>query len=304
MTHSFRTLLLLVLICCITAGAQQKKKITPDIAYKTPVMQLTKPLPAISGWQDGQSYIESRKKEGEEKPTQVMVDAKSGKDLGEKKPDVSWNEYRSLADSSIDISKPLQSTKDNTRHIYVKDNDLYVLDVVKKEFKRLTNNPPEEKNPTFSPDGNMIAYTREGNLFAIDLATGREKQFTNDGGELVYNGWAAWVYYEEIFGRPSRYKAYWWSPNSKQIAFYRFDETNVPMFPIYNSKGQHGKLEKTHYPEVGDPNPMVRLGVTDVSNGKIAWADFNEKDDQYFGTPFWTPDGNALWTQWMNRGHG
>jgi len=236
MTHPFRTLLLFVLLSCVTAGAQEKKKITPDIAYKTPAMQMTKPLPNITGWQDGQSYIESKKKEGDEKPSQVIVDAKTGKEMGEKKPDVSWKDYRSLADSSIDLTKPLQSTKGNTRHIYAKDNDLYLLDVVKKDFKRLTNSPSEEKNPTFSPDGNMIAYTRDGNLLAIDLATGQEKQITNDGGEVVYNGYAAWVYYEEIFGRASRYKAYWWSPNSKQIAFYRFDEANVPMFPIYNSK--------------------------------------------------------------------
>ena len=90
---------------------------------------------------------------------------------------------------------------------------------------------------------------------AVDAATGSETRYTQDGSDVVYNGRAAWVYYEEIFGRPTRYQAYWWSPDGKRIAFYRFDETLVPMFPIYNSRGQHGTLERTRYPKPGDPNP-------------------------------------------------
>ncbi len=296
------TLFVAVLVCVIALNAQQKKKITPEIAFKTPPMQLTKQLPNITGWEDDNTYIESKKKEGEEKPKAFMIDAKNGNELGEKKPAVNWDDFKTIVDTSIDASKPVLSTKDNARHLYARNNDLYLLDVPKKEFKRLTNNTSEEKNPTFSPDGNLIAFTRDANLFAVDLSIGKETQFTSDGGDVVYNGWAAWVYYEEIFGRGSRYRAYYWSPTSKEIAFYRFDETNVPMFPIYNSKGQHGNLERTRYPKSGDANPMVKLGVVDVATAKIVWADFNEQDDHYFGTPFWTPDGKELWTQWMNRG--
>jgi dipeptidyl-peptidase-4 len=231
-----------------------------------------------------------------------MTDALTGKTLGEKPPDVKWDDFKAIVGEGIDASKPALSSADNMRHIYQKDNDLYLLDVKQKKFQRLTTSPSEEKNPTFSPDGSAIAFTRDNNLFTIDCATGKETQYTTDGGEVVYNGWAAWVYYEEIFGRPTRYRAFWWSPDSKRLAFYRFDESLVPMFPIYNSRGQHGMLERTHYPKAGDPNPMVRFAVASVPDGKIVWADFNEKDDQYFGTPFWTPGGKELWTQWMNRG--
>ena len=281
--------------------AQQKKKITPEIAFRTPTLQLTKQLPNITGWEDNKNYLESKKKEGEVKAKIYIIDAESGKEIGEKQPTVNWDDFKSIIGEGFDASKPLLSNKENSRHIYVKDNDLYLMDTGKKEFKRLTNNASEEKNPTLSPDGNYLAFTRENNLFAIDLTTGKEIQYTADGGEAIYNGWAAWLYYEEIFGRPSRYRAFWWSPNSKQIAFYRFDETNVPMFPIYNSRGQHGTLERTRYPKPGDPNPMVRLGIIEAATGKTVWADFSEKEDQYFGTPFWTPQGE-FWTQWMNRG--
>jgi dipeptidyl-peptidase-4 len=157
------------------------------------------------------------------------------------------------------------------------------------------------KNITASPDGKWQAYTRKNNLYAKELSTGKELQLSDDGSDNVYSGYAAWVYYEEILGRGSRYRAFWWSPDSKHIAFMHFDESQVPVFPIFNSEGHEGFLEKEHYPKAGDNNPAVRIGIVSVDNPKTVWADFNEKDDQYFGMPYWTPDGSALWVQWMPR---
>ena len=162
----------------------------------------------------------------------------------------------------------------------------------------LTNN---EKNITFSPDGKWAAFTRNNNLFGLEVATKREIQFTTDGSDSVLNGYASWVYYEEILGRSSRYKAFWWSPDSKHIGFMRFDDSGVPVFPIYVSDGQHGYLENERFPKSGDKNPEVRLGITSIHNPDIVWADFNTKEDQYFGMPFWSP-GGEFWIQWMNRG--
>lgn len=81
----------------------------------------------------------------------------------------------------------------------------------------------------------------------------------------------------------------------------RFDDSQVPAFPIYVIKDQRGYLENEHYPKPGDKNPEVKFGVVDIETQKTIWADFNEKDDQYFGTPVWTPTGQ-LWAVWMNRG--
>ena len=53
----------------------------------------------------------------------------------------------------------------------------------------------------------------------------------------------------------------------------------------------------TRYPKCGDPNPKVRIGIVNLENGKTAWADFNEDDDQYFGTPFWGADSKAFFIQ-------
>jgi dipeptidyl-peptidase 4 len=161
--------------------------------------------------------------------------------------------------------------------------------------------PKDAKNLTWSPDRNWAAFTLNNNLYIRSAVTEKDYQVTNDGSENIKNGYASWVYMEEILGRGSRYRAFWWSPDSKHLSFMRFDDTQVPVFPIYVIKDQHGYLENEHYPKAGDKNPEVRIGLVDVEAQKLSWADFNEKDDQYFGPVIWTPD-SKLWVQWMNRG--
>ncbi|KIC96114.1 S9 family peptidase [Flavihumibacter solisilvae] len=158
------------------------------------------------------------------------------------------------------------------------------------------------RNQTASPDGKYFAYTKtDNNLYVMEVATKKETRLTSDGNDSLLNGYSSWIYFEEILGRQTRYKAFWWSNDSRQLAFMRFDETGVPVFPIYVADGQHGYLENNRYPKPGDKNPNVRIGIAHLDNNNITWADFNEKDDQYFGTPLWTP-GGQLWVQWMNRG--
>jgi len=156
-------------------------------------------------------------------------------------------------------------------------------------------------NPTWSPDSTKIAFTLKNDLYSIDVYSKHVTRHTYDGSDLILNGYASWVYYEEIFGRPSQYRAFWWSPDSKVIAYYRFDNSQVPMFPIYSAKGQHGSLNQTRYPKTGDPNPEVKLGFVSVNGGETVWADFDSKEDQYFGTPFWSGDGTKLMVSWMDR---
>ena len=155
--------------------------------------------------------------------------------------------------------------------------------------------PEGAVNLTYSPDSTMLAFTRANDLWVVDIAGGKERRLTFDGTETVMNGYASWVYYEEIFGRPSKYRAFWWSPDSQTLAFYRFDDTEVPMFPIYSPFGQDGTLRRTHYPKAGERNPQVRIGFASVADGSLTWADFDEHEDQYFGTPFWSADSRTFY---------
>ncbi len=169
-----------------------------------------------------------------------------------------------------------------------------------EKFSDFPLRPQGAVNLTYSPDSTMLAFTRANDLYVVTIADGKECRLTFDGTATVMNGYASWVYYEEILGRPSRYRAFWWSPDSKRLAFYHFDDTEVPMFPIYSPFGQDGKLRETHYPKVGEKNPDVKIGFVDVPaafDGHVStvWADFDEKEDQYFGIPFWSDDSRTFY---------
>ena len=174
-------------------------------------------------------------------------------------------------------------------------------------------------NLTYSPDQTKLAFTRDNDLYVVDIETEVETRLTFNGSDVILNGYASWVYYEEILGRPSRYKAFWWSPDSKKIGFYRFDNSQVPMFPIYSafanpeaaaSQSQSprvtdlalgGSLSETRYPKAGQTNPQVQIGIVDLDSNETTWADFNAADDQYFGIPFWGPDSQEFFIARMPR---
>jgi dipeptidyl-peptidase-4 len=182
---------------------------------------------------------------------------------------------------------------------YLRGNDLFIKETDVEI--QLTNDSAKEINPTMSPDDNYVAYTKNNDLYTLEISTKKETRITFDGSDVILNGYASWVYMEEILGRASQYRSFWWSPDSKNIAFFRSDDSNVPEYTITDAPGQHGIVDKTRYPKVGDPNPSVKVGMVSVNGGKINWADFNEQDDQYFGLPYWKPDGKTLLVQWMNR---
>ena len=189
---------------------------------------------------------------------------------------------------------------DNEKTVLIKNANVYLKE--NGTETQLTFDAAEEKNPTLSPDGKFVGYTKYNNLYTFEIEHKIERAITNEDIKGILNGYASWVYFEEIFGRPTQYRAFWWSPDSKYISFMRFDERNVPMFPIYYSDGQHGYIEETRYPKVGDANPTVKIGWAAPTGGNITWADFNDKEDQYFGWPIWNPNNNSMWLSWMDRG--
>jgi dipeptidyl-peptidase-4 len=93
------------------------------------------------------------------------------------------------------------------------------------------------------------------------------------------NGYASWVYGEEILRSNC---SFWWSPDSRHIAFFKTDDRAVPVFTMADATGQHGVSKKQKYPKAGDKNPEIKIGVISLTNNQVTWADFNEHDDQYF----------------------
>jgi len=284
-------------LVAVTAWSQGTKRLTYGQAYLRQEPRLLKPLSDIEGWYDAESYLFWE--HDEKTKSDILYKVKAG--TGAKTVVLDYDAIRKNCPAGFPASAPEGTTSDFGGLLYSSDNDLYFYSVRSGQLRRLTDNPDPEKNPTLSPDGKSVAFTRKNNLFTVDAASGRETQLTSDGSAAVYNGWASWVYYEEILERASRYKAFWWSPDSRRIAFLRFDDGPVPEFPLFRSDGVHGELEVGRYPQPGDPNPKVRLGIASAADGKVVWADFDERSDQYLAWPFWPPDSSRVTVQWMNR---
>lgn len=265
-------ILVLFLLFAVAATAQQKD-FTMEQMLKGAPHKVTKSLPRFVKWIDDNNVVIAR--DGKS----VLVNCKTGKETI--------------------YTQPTPMVKLELPEVIAKNNDLYLK--TGTEETQLTNTKDIEKNPTLSPDNNHVAFTRNNNLFTINLTSKKEIQLTFDGTDVILNGYASWLYYEEILGRVTRYKSFWWSPDSKKIAYMRMDESKVPMFPIYSEEGQYGFIEETRYPKAGDNNPEVKIGIVNADGGNTIWAVFNEKEDQYFGMPYWKPDASALWIQWMPR---
>ena len=184
----------------------------------------------------------------------------------------------------------------NFRKIYRKsgESDYYVYSLADKSLKAAAMNA---RTAELSPDGSMVGYERGGNMFVYDFATKSETQLTNDATREIFNGHFDWVY-EEEFGQP---QAWNWSPDSKYIAYWHFDESPVPIIQITNYEGLHNKWVKIPIPQVGDPNPIVKVGVLDVMTHKNIWLDTGLKGDYYIPRLYWTSEPNILAMMMLNR---
>lgn len=114
----------------------------------------------------------------------------------------------------------------------------------------------------FSPDGRQVAFVRANDLWITDLATGQSRQLTTDGSDDIINGTTDWVYEEELGLRD----AFRWSPDGRRIAYWRFDQSAVPAFPMITETGtQYPTVSVLRYPKAGAPNSRVQVGVIDVA---------------------------------------
>ncbi len=265
------TLSFLTLTCFLTSA--QKKELSDDQYFKNNFRGIVQSLPFATKWINDSHFI--LLKNGKK----FVVDCRDG-------------EEKEFDDSNVTELDSKPSVYNKNGELYLKKNDVEV---------QLTNDKEKKMNATLSPDGNYVAYTKNNDLYTINLNTKIENRLTFDGTDLILNGYASWVYMEEILGRSGQYRAFWWSPDSRKIAFFRSDDTKVPLFVITNSKGLHGEVENTRYPKVGDPNPAVKVGMVAPAGGNIIWTKIDEKADQYFGQPYWKPDGSKLLVQWMPR---
>lgn len=173
----------------------------------------------------------------------------------------------------------------------------FVYDIVAKKLQKFTDKAIQE--PTFSPDGNSVAYAFENNLFLTNLISGVTTQITKDGKKnAIINGITDWVYEEEF----SFVKAFDWNADGTKIAFIRFDETNVPEFSMdmYN-EGLYPSQNVFKYPKAGEKNAEVSLHIFDVKTNNVSTINLGNYTDFYIPRIKWTNDAAVLSAQVINR---
>ena len=154
------------------------------------------------------------------------------------------------------------------------------------------------RDASFSPDGRKIAYSDRNDLYVCDIATGKTRRITDDGAwNAVINGTTDWVY-EEEFGTT---RAYAFSPDGGQLAFLRFDESEVPLMEMMRFDGKlYNEAYSFKYPKAGEKNSAVQLWVADLATGRKHRIDTGGEADQYIPRIGYTPDGR-LWFYRLNR---
>lgn len=154
-------------------------------------------------------------------------------------------------------------------------------------------------NATFSPDATKVAYVWENDLYYFDIDSGITLPITDDGKKNhIINGSTDWVYEEEF----AIVKAFWWSPDSKNIAYIKFDESDVKEFTMTYHEGElYPRYETFKYPKVGEKNSDVSVHIYNLDTEKSLNADVGNLEDMYIPRVKWTQDPNELCVFKMNR---
>ena len=184
-----------------------------------------------------------------------------------------------------------------TSLLLIGGSDLVLLDLNTMTPKTIVSGASDIDDPKFSPDGKWVSFVRESNLWAVDLATGDVKPLTTGGSEDVLKGQLDWVYPEEL----ETSTAYWWSPDSSKVAYYQMDERPVTRYPIMDMSSPVGAIEYERYPQAGEDNPIVHVGVVPVAGGATTWMDTGADTDVYLARVAWLPDSRRVAIERLNR---
>jgi dipeptidyl-peptidase 4 len=198
---------------------------------------------------------------------------------------------------STDENKILLETNFKARYRRSGSADYYVFDRLSNTQKPLSLNG-KQSNVSFSPDGSKAAFTRNNNIYVVDLLTEKESQITTSGkSNEVINGSTDWVY-EEEFGFA---KAYFWSPDGSKIAYYTFDETMVPEYKMQMWGALYPTENVFKYPKAGEKNSVVTISTYNFTTNTSTLVDTGSEKNQYIPQIQWTNDSNILAIWQLNR---
>lgn len=287
----------LLIVCIVSASlgfAQQKKKIGLEDVFKTNTFS-QKSVTGINWMKDGQYY--SSVKRGVSGPMVVKMNISTGKEenilIDGGKLGVNFSSYSFNSDES----KALIASE--VEPIYRRSSKaiFHVVDIPGGTAQKLVEGE-KIMYATLSPDNDKVAYVKDNNLYFVELASNKITQITSDGKRnQIINGAGDWVYEEEF----SLSKAFEWSPDGKQIAFIRFDETEVPEFNMQTWGKLYPEDYRFKYPKAGEKNAEVTIHIFDLATQKTVKADAGPEKDIYLPRIYWTNAPNTLAFIRLNR---
>jgi dipeptidyl-peptidase-4 len=192
----------------------------------------------------------------------------------------------------------LQWSDDGKLLLYPARGDIFVIHVDSGKWDQLTKTTATEIDPKLSPDGKSVLFRRGWDIYTVDLATQKETRLTRGGTETLRNGGTDWVYPEEL----ELGTAFWWSPDSKSVAYLQFDMSREPLLPQMDLLKTRAVYEPERYPQAGENNASVRLGVVPAAGGPTRWLDIGDTRDFHLAARAgWMPNSRAVYVIRLNR---
>ena len=219
----------------------------------------------------------------------VIVD---GKNLLYKGKSIAFDDYEFNADETkILLLTQLESVyRRSFTAVY------FLYDIASGKVQALDETHQPQTLAEYSPDGKSVSFIHGNDIFVKNIASGVVTKLTKDGKRnKIINGTTDWVYEEEF----SITKAYGWSPDSKKIAFLRFDEREVPEFTMAMYGDLYPEEYKYKYPKAGEVNSKVTAHIVDLKSAKITAIDLGEYE--YIPRINWSGNANLLIFQTLNR---
>jgi dipeptidyl-peptidase 4 len=155
-------------------------------------------------------------------------------------------------------------------------------------------------DPKFSPDGTYLSYVRDHNLYVRKMRdSATANRLTDSQADTMLDGEVDWVYEEELGVRSN----YFWSPDSRRVAYLQMNEAAVAEYPIEDWIPTHATVDRQRYPQPGDPNPAVRLGVVNASGGRTKWINLPIESGSDYIPRFGWLNSKTLWVETLTRDH-
>jgi dipeptidyl-peptidase 4 len=291
MVHSRAVALALVFLIHLSAA---KKPVTVEAVVNAPSTGFAN----VDWAPDGERYVEK------ENGQLSLYDVKSGK----ARVVIALDELehagvRPLTEEAFDWTNrrvgehEVQWFADGKRLLVAAGGDLFVVDVGKGRFEALTRTAEAERDPKLSPDNRYVSFRRGPDLYTVEVSSKTVTRLTTTGSDTLLNGQLDWVYPEEL----ELETAHWWSPDSRSIAYLQFDISREPVFPQVSLLNARGVLEPERYPQPGDPNADVRLGVVSATGGETRWMDLGEPRGFLLARVVWSPTSREILAERLNR---